>query len=348
MPDGELVFASIPAALIAFAASRGVPHGDLVRASGVASETLAAPDELVPYASLLSLWELLLQRLPGEPLGLQYSRWIPVSVVGIVGHVLRHSETLRQGIAAYGRFCRLMDPYLRIAVEERGGAAHLALEHEPRVVAMAEPIELMVAALARFIALYLDGAARPLEAGAARPLEAVFRHARRHPPALYEEVLGAPARFEAPATGLVYDGRVLDAPVVGADPSVRDYLVRHAEQLLAARAAPPGSAAPLDARVRARIDERLDRGDVDQEGIARSLGMSTRSLQRALKDLGTSFTAQLDEARRGKALDLIRRRDLALQEIAFLLGYVETRHFYRSFRRWTGTTPGEYRRTCAR
>ncbi|WP_437930981.1 AraC family transcriptional regulator ligand-binding domain-containing protein [Sorangium sp. So ce291] len=360
MPDGELVFASIPAALIAFASSRGVPRGDLVRAAGVAPEALAAPDELVPYDSLLSLWELLLQRLPGEPLGLQYSRWIPVSVVGVVGHVLRHSETLRQGIAAYGRFCRLMDPYLRITVEERGGAAHLALEHEPRVVAMAEPIELMVSALARFIALYLDGAARPIEAGAARPIEAVFRHARRHPPALYEEVLGAPARFEAPATGLVYDARVLDAPVVGADPSVRDYLVRHAEQLLAARAAPPGgdalpggaaspgSAAPLDARVRARIDERLDRGDVDQERIARSLGMSTRSLQRALKDLGTSFTAQLDEARRGKALDLIRRRDLALQEIAFLLGYVETRHFYRSFRRWTGTTPGEYRRTGAR
>ncbi|KYF73671.1 hypothetical protein BE17_36655 [Sorangium cellulosum] len=87
---------------------------------------------------------------------------------------------------------------------------------------------------------------------------------------------------------------------------------------------------------------------MDQEGIARSLGMSTRSLQRALKDLGTSFTAQLDEARRGKALDLVRRRDLALQEIAFLLGYVETRHFYRSFRRWTGTTPGEYRRTSVR
>jgi AraC-like DNA-binding protein len=100
--------------------------------------------------------------------------------------------------------------------------------------------------------------------------------------------------------------------------------------------------------VRARLDERLDRGDVDQDGIARSLGMSTRSLQRALKDLGTSFTAQLDEARREKALDLVRRRDLALQEIAFLLGYGEPRHFYRSFRRWTGTTPGEYRRARIR
>ncbi|KYG02036.1 hypothetical protein BE18_44415 [Sorangium cellulosum] len=76
--------------------------------------------------------------------------------------------------------------------------------------------------------------------------------------------------------------------------------------------------------------------------------MSTRSLQRALKDLGTSFTAQLDEARRGKAIELLRRRDLALQEIAFLLGYGEPRHFYRSFRRWTGTTPGEYRRTRVR
>lgn len=345
MFDGDVVFASLPAALIEFASSRGVPRDELLRAAGLAPEALAAPDELVPYASLFSLWELLLQRCPGEPLGLEYARRIPVSVVGIVGHVLRHSETLRQGVAAYGRFCRLMDPYLLITVEARGEVAHLALEHDPRVLAMAEPIELMIAALARFIALYLGGAARPIEA--------MFRHPRRHPPSLYEEALGAPARFEAGATGLVYDARVLDAPVVGADPLVRDYLIRHAEHLLSARAAPSSaaplaSAAPLDARVRARIDERLDRGDVVQEAIARSLGMSTRSLQRALKDLGTSFTAQLDEVRRRKALDLVRRRDLALQEIAFLLGYGEPRNFYRSFRRWTGTTPGEYRRAGGR
>ncbi|AGP36306.1 AraC family transcriptional regulator [Sorangium cellulosum] len=339
MSDGELVFASLPAALIEFASSRGVPRDDLLRAAGISPEALAAPDELVPYASLLSLWALMLERLPGEPLGLTYARWIPVSVVGIVGHVARHSGTLREAVAVYGRFFRLMDPHLRIVIEERGEVFHLALEHEPRVVAMAEPIEMMAAGLARFIALYLDGAARPLEA--------MFRHPRRHPTPLYEEALGAPVRFEAAATGLVYDARVLDAHLVGADPSVRDYLVRHAEQLLAARAA-PASAAPLDARVRALIGERLDRGEVDQARIARALGMSTRSLQRALKDLGTSFTAQLDEARRGKALDLLRRRDLALQEVAFLLGYGEPRHFYRSFRRWTGTTPGEYRRTRVR
>lgn len=339
MSDGELVFASMPAALIAFASSRGVPRDDLLRAAGFTPEALAAPDELVPYASVRSLWQLLLERFPGEPIGLSYARWAPVSVVGLVGHVVRHSETLREGIAVYGRFCRLMDPHFRVVVEERGEVVHLALDHEPRIVAMAEPIEMMVATTARFIALYLDGAARPIEA--------VFRHPRRHPPPLYEEVLGAPARFEADATGLLYDARVLDAPLVGADPSVRDYLVRRAEQLLAERAA-QASTPPLDVRVRARIDERLDRGDVDQERIARSLGMSTRSLQRALKDLGTSFTAQLDEVRRGKALDLLRRRDLALQEIAFLLGYGEPRHFYRSFRRWTGTTPGEYRRPRAR
>jgi AraC-like DNA-binding protein len=295
-----------------------------------------------------------------------------VSVVGVVGHVIRHCETMRQGIAAYARFFRLMDPHLRIAAEEHGGVVHIVLDHEPRVLAMGEPIEMMVAALARFTAMYLDGAVRPIEA--------VFRHARRHPASLYEEAFGAPVRFEAGTTGLFYDARVLDAPVVGADPWVRDYLIRHAEQLLAARDAPsggalpggalggaappsgapvsdvassardalPADAPPIDARVRARIGERLDRGEVDQEGIARSLGMSTRSLQRALKDAGTSFSAQLDAVRRERAIDLLGRRELALQEVAFLLGYGEPRHFYRSFRRWTGTTPGGYRRTHLR
>lgn len=346
----------MPAAVVAFASSLGVPHEELLRAAGLAPEELAAPDDLVPYESLLGLWTLLLQRFPGEPLGMRYARWMPVSVVGVVGHVIRHCETMRQGLATYARFCRLMDPHLRLAAEEHGDLVHIVLDHEPRVLAMAEPIEMMVAALARFISMYLDGATRPVEA--------VFRHARRHPRSLYEEAFGAPVRFEAGMTGLLYDVRVLDATVVGADPLVRDYLLRHAEQLLAARDAPesgarasgaapgrdtsPIGAAPIDARVRARIGERLDRGEVDQEGIARSLGMSTRSLQRALKEAGTSFSAQLDEVRRDRAIELLGRRDLALQEIAFLLGYGEPRHFYRSFRRWTGTTPGDYRRTHLR
>jgi AraC-like DNA-binding protein len=31
-------------------------------------------------------------------------------------------------------------------------------------------------------------------------------------------------------------------------------------------------------------------------------------------------------------------------ELAYLLGFEDSSSFYRSFRRWTGTTPGSFRR----
>ena len=34
-----------------------------------------------------------------------------------------------------------------------------------------------------------------------------------------------------------------------------------------------------------------------------------------------------------------------MQEIALMLGYSDRRAFYRAFRRWTGHTPADYRRT---
>ena len=39
---------------------------------------------------------------------------------------------------------------------------------------------------------------------------------------------------------------------------------------------------------------------------------------------------------------------LAVFEVAFLLGYSEPSAFNRAFRRWTGSTPSEFRRSQAR
>jgi AraC-like DNA-binding protein len=44
------------------------------------------------------------------------------------------------------------------------------------------------------------------------------------------------------------------------------------------------------------------------------------------------------------ARSYLGERHLAIDEVAFLLGFAETSTFYRAFKRWTGITPGEYRR----
>jgi AraC-like DNA-binding protein len=121
------------------------------------------------------------------------------------------------------------------------------------------------------------------------------------------------------------------------------YLQQQVEALERTRRPAP-AAEPLDARVREAIDQGLVTAAIDQAAVARSLGVSSRSLQRGLQALGTSFSEQLDAVRRARSLQLLRDRELSVREIAFMLGYADPRAFYRSFRRWTGHTPADHRR----
>lgn len=92
-------------------------------------------------------------------------------------------------------------------------------------------------------------------------------------------------------------------------------------------------------RVRASLLEQLPAGSSSTEAVARDLMMSSRTLQRRLKDEGTTFQAILDDTREALARHHLSASDLSTGEISFLLGYEDARSFYRAFHAWTGQTP---------
>jgi AraC-like DNA-binding protein len=72
--------------------------------------------------------------------------------------------------------------------------------------------------------------------------------------------------------------------------------------------------------------------------------MSERSLGRLLAAGGTSFQAIIDDERRSRAAQMINDPAVSLAEIAEALGFPDVSSFGRSFRRWFGQTPGQFRR----
>ncbi|MDO4856211.1 MAG: helix-turn-helix domain-containing protein, partial [Limosilactobacillus gorillae] len=73
------------------------------------------------------------------------------------------------------------------------------------------------------------------------------------------------------------------------------------------------------------------------EVVAQRLGMSNRTLQRKLKEEGTSFKAVLTKVQ-SKMAQTYLRNGVRTDEIAYLVGYTETSSFMRAFKRWTGQT----------
>lgn len=77
--------------------------------------------------------------------------------------------------------------------------------------------------------------------------------------------------------------------------------------------------------------------------VASKLKTSRRSLQRSLDAEGCNFSAVLDGLLKDRATFLLDSSDRDLTDIALQLGYSDSAHFSRAFRRWTGMAPSQYR-----
>lgn len=97
------------------------------------------------------------------------------------------------------------------------------------------------------------------------------------------------------------------------------------------------------ARVRSALVELLPSGECSADDVCRSLGMSRRTLQRKLKDEGTSFQQQLNHTRELLTKNYLGNTKLSSEDIAYLIGYQDINSFYRAFTLWTGKTISEYK-----
>ena len=98
-------------------------------------------------------------------------------------------------------------------------------------------------------------------------------------------------------------------------------------------------------QVKTKLIQELPSGHICEENIAEDLYMSQRSLQRRLREEGTTYKELLNETRRDLAAQYIKVSGVSINEITYLLGFSEPSNFSRAFKRWTGVSPSEYRQS---
>jgi AraC-like DNA-binding protein len=98
------------------------------------------------------------------------------------------------------------------------------------------------------------------------------------------------------------------------------------------------------ARARGAIRQLVLGGDASVRNVARSLNTSGRTLQRRLQQDGTSLQQLISAVRCELAMEMLRNPGQSSNEISDQLGFSAPSAFHRAFKRWTGMTPGQYRR----
>jgi AraC-like DNA-binding protein len=148
---------------------------------------------------------------------------------------------------------------------------------------------------------------------------------------------GCPIRTGAPHNAVVLAADDLDLPLGTHNPALLRALVPY---LRAKTPAAPGGEIE---RVRAAIARRMPGARPTVDTVARDVAMSSRSLQRLLREHGTAFRELLDEVRQEHARGYLGATAFSDAEVAFLLGFGDPASFYRAFRAWTGMSPGRFR-----
>ena len=116
------------------------------------------------------------------------------------------------------------------------------------------------------------------------------------------------------------------------------------------RVQPPsglGDAWDFVTALRAIIRPYLAQGHPHLSLVAEIVGISERTLQRRLAQRGSTYSDIVQEARFSIASDLMADSDMNIADIAFAAGYENAPHFSRAFKRLTGMTPRDYRRSAA-
>jgi AraC-like DNA-binding protein len=331
-----MLTASIQNVRVVLAASvaRGLPLSPLYAAVELEPHQLLDPDGRVPADLALRLWQVAAEASGDPAFGLLAAEHVTISSHGPLGYAMHSSATLGEALRKLAAFFRLVNQYTSLTlVEERGAVrARFVTSYPGDPDLLRHPTECLFAGLVR-------GSSRILGEPVGG-LSVTFRHTAPAADAPHREVFGVAPTFGAPHSELVFPRRLLDRPSQAPDPD----LLAEAERHLRRRLEELPREDTFSARVRAALVEELRRGEPTLGRMASRLRVSQRTLQRRLGGEGTSLQALVDQLRRDASIRHLSESRESIAEVAFLLGFAEVSAFHRAFKRWTGKTPGAYRR----
>jgi AraC-like DNA-binding protein len=323
-----------PRILVLALEERGVDVSAFLARLGIERSLLDNPDGRLPAPADDLLWAAAPTLAKDDDFGLHLGERLPTSAFDLISYTMRSSPTLGGAFERLARYTKLLRDLATIAVETRGDDARIRFALGPE----GTPRQQGEFTLAVFVQFCRQGTQTDV-----MPRAVEFSHPAPANIAEHRRIFRAPLSFGQTGTALVLPRAALELPLAQADAGLLSLLERQIHELVDRQ--PQGES--VADRARRLIAEELSGGEPNVDTVARHLRMSPRTLHRRLREGGTSFRVLLDTLRHDLAARYLAEDHLPIAEAAFLLGFSEASAFHRSFKRWTGRTPAEFRKAAA-
>lgn len=331
MLDPRTVSSAYIRTLLATVEALGVSADHVLQGLPVGAAQMAQANGRIGVGVSRLVWDRAVA-LTGDPLlGLHVGEAMKPNTFRVLGLATMSCASLEQAIGVMLRYQRLVSESGTLATHRQpnGDVTLVHTEQTLQVSILPQQVEALLAGMVRQ-AQWLAG--RPLV-----PLAVRFRHAALGDVQRYVQSFGIAPKFGADANAITFANADLQAPLPQADAELCRMHCEMADRQLASLP-PVGYASSFAVQW---LDQRAD-PQVRVEDLAAALGMSVRSLQRALRDEGASWKALVD-AHRHQALANPLQQGVSLDAAAQRLGYHDASSVSRAARRWFGTTPGRWR-----
>ena len=325
------VTANVARALLGYAASKGHDPMALAARFGLSLEALQDIDARISVYAALRLWDELPALLDDDDLGMSLARHVAPHGALLPVLLVANAATFGEGITRAMELQRALAEGSTWTLEPAGpGRVAWVYEVTDPVAEAPRPVHEFGLTLMLLVARRVVG-------DDVCPAALRFRHAAPRNAAAHGAFYGCPVRYGCARTELHLTEDLLARPIQTANPAVFEHLTAHGRTQIRAL---PESDGLVD-RVRHAL--RGVSAPATLESVAERVGCAPRSLQRRLREAGTSLHALADEARYARARALLEDPALEVKQVAAALGFSEQAAFHRAFVRWSGTSPGRWR-----
>ena len=333
----HLGFASIPAVqqYLRYADSQNIDTSTAINAAGIDPLVLDNANGRIPGEQFQSLLSALLALSNDPIMGLNSSRHVQPGSYSVLGYILMSCATIGEALQRISRFERLVGDMGVTTTKIQNNYIHIEWHCAyPDIDVRRQMIDNVLASWTNY--------ARWLANQNTSPNKVLLEHSKPCTENIkrYEAFFNCPMEFGAKQNAIILHKDLLKEPLRQPDKLLLKTLESHAESQISALNATDLS---FSIRVSNTIRTQLKLGVARKELVAEELNMTARTLQRKLTNEDTSYQSLLDQIRLERATDLLKNSPLTIQDIAFNLGFSDSRSFHRSFKSWTDKTPGEYR-----
>ena len=300
---------------------------------GLTGSAVELPDAQIPRRVASHLWDEAARAVGDLAFGVKATESLDAGTFGLISYLGVTSPTVGEALRLMCKYWHVQSNVGVWKVAQCGD--ELRVNHAPRNCSV-HFREYCTASIPHYL--------RRLVGDEWQLSEVFFAHKRAGPTESHEAVFGLKPRFDQGQSGFSFPTRLLGAPLVTADPHLNRLLQRHATWLLSRLQQPASARGQLkELLLSARANH-----NISLLQAARGLGVAPRSLQRQLKNEGTSYREVVDQVRLELATQLLIEARCTANETATELGFSEPAAFHRAFKRFSGMSPGAYQRRHSR